>query len=166
MGVNGKRKGNNAELQCAAILSKHLGGKFVRTPGSGAFIGGLNAARKELMSESQIRASKSDIFPPDEYKKLVVEVKSYAALPYHAFATSQDIPKLDGWIKELEADCDETDIGILCFKTNRKGWSVCVHVKYLSEFNLTNYVVYKGYVILGLEEFLKQNNNQFKKIIT
>lgn len=165
MAVNGKRKGNSGERELASILSKHLGGFFQRVQSSGSFIGKSNNIRKETMSATQIRAAKADIIPPDEFPKLVVECKAYRDFQYHAFATSQDIQKLDNWIKELEFDCDENDVGILCFKINRKGWSICVSIKYLQEFQLDNYIVYKKYIITGLEDFLTKNSEKFKSLI-
>ena len=87
MAINSKRKGNSGERECAKILAKYLGGNFQRVNSSGAFIGGKNQVRKESMSVTQIRASKSDILPPDEYQNLVIECKSYKDLPYHCFAT-------------------------------------------------------------------------------
>lgn len=166
MAVQSKRKGNTGERECAALLSKHLGGSFQKVSHSGAFIGGKNAFRKTSMSVNQIRAMKSDIIPPDEYSKLVTEVKFYKDLPYHAFATCSDIPKLDGWIKELEFDCDDTDFGILCFKINRKGWSICFHTKYKDDFKLDMYIQYKDYIVTGFENFLLNNKDQIIKIIT
>jgi Holliday junction resolvase len=165
MAVNGKRKGNSAEREVATLLSKYLGGYFQRVPSSGAHIGGKNSSRKDIMSKTQIRASKSDIIPPDEYEKLVVEVKSYKDLSYHYFVTCEQIDKVNKWITELEFDCDEDDVGILCIKTNRKKWIVLLKVKYLHNFQLKNYAIYNDYFVTGLENFLETNTDNFKKII-
>jgi Holliday junction resolvase len=165
MAVNGKRKGNNGEREVASIFSKYLGGHFQRIQSSGAYIGGKNSSRKEVMSKTQIRASKSDIIPPDEYEKLVIEVKSYKDLTYHYFVTCEQIDKVNKWITELEFDCDEGDFGMLCIKTNRKKWTVLFKVKYIQNFNLTNYAIYNDYVITGLENFLENNTEQLKKLL-
>ena len=165
MAVNGKRKGNNGEREVASILSKFLGGYFQRVPSSGAMIGGKNSVRKEVMSKTQIRASKSDIIPPDEYDKLVIEVKSYKDLTYHYFVTCEQIEKVNKWISELEFDCDDDDFGILCIKTNRKKWIILFKDKYLYNFQFTNYAIYNNYVVTGLENFLENNSNNLKTIL-
>lgn len=165
MAVNGKRKGNNGEREVASIFSKYMGGYFQRVPSSGAFIGGKNSSRKENMSKTQIRASKSDIIPPDEYENLVIEVKSYKDLTYHYFVTCEQIEKVNKWIGELEFDCDENDVGVLCIKTNRKKWMVLFQVKYIQNFQLSNYAIYNNYVVTGLEDFLENNTNNLKTIL-
>lgn len=165
MAVNGKRKGNNGEREVAAIFSKYLGGYFQRVPSSGAHIGGKNSSRKEVMSKTQIRASKSDIIPPDEYEKLVIEVKSYKDLTYHYFVTCEQIEKVNKWISELEFDCDVDDVGVLCIKTNRKKWIVLFKTKYIHMFQLSNYAIYNDYVATGLETFLENNTDKLKTIL-
>lgn len=163
--VNSKNKGNSAERKLASILQSNLGGSFQRVPSSGSFIGGKNASRKQFLSETQIRASKSDIIPPDEFSKLVIECKSYSQFSYHCFATSQDILLLDQWITELEYDCDPEDVGILCFKTNNKKWSLVMHNKYIHNFKLSTFVSYKNYFVTGLETFLSENKDSFIKLL-
>lgn len=165
MAINSKQKGNTAERAVAKILSEKLGGSFQRVPSSGSFIGGKNAGRKEFLSETQIRASKSDIIPPDEFYNLVIEVKFYKDLPYANFATDTKIALIDGWLKELDYDCDEGDVGILCFKTNNKKWSIGMKKDYLDTFNLSNYVIYNNHFITGLESFLDENSEQLKSLL-
>ena len=163
--VNSKNKGNTAERKLASILQSYIGGSFQRVPSSGSFIGGKNASRKQFLSETQIRASKSDIIPPDEYSRLVIECKSYKDFSYSAFATSQDIPLLDKWLSELEYDCDDDDIGILCFKTNNKKWSIAMNVSYKDHFKLSIFSMYKLYFVTGLETFLTDNKESFIQLI-
>ena len=161
-GKASKDKGKAAERELGTILGNALGGNFERVPFSGAFIGGVNAHRKARMDEDQIRVSKSDLIPPSHLKKLVVESKFYKELPYHAFALNKDIPLLDGWIADLEHDCDDGDVGILCVKINRKGWFICVKEDY--NFTLPNHSVYKGYVVTDLHWFLERNKERILHI--
>ena len=161
MAVNSKQKGSRGERECASIFQKYLGGYFQRVPQSGAFIGKQNSDRKDFMQTTQIRASKSDIIPPDEYPHLVIECKSYKDLPYHGFVTDSKIDKLDKWIVELETDCDEKDFGVLCFKTNRKKWTICFHVKYLQKFKINNYSIYNNYVVCDMEYLVSNNKDTF-----
>lgn len=164
MSVNSKSKGSRAERELAKIFQDHLGGYFQRVPSSGAFTGGKNSSRKDIMSDTQIRAAKSDIIPPDEYPYLVIECKHYKALPYHSFVTDTNFSLLDTWIKELEYDCDEGDFGVLCFKANNRKWSICFHNKYLHLLNITNHAIYDSYVICDLLTFLENNKENIKGI--
>jgi hypothetical protein len=161
-GSKSKNKGKAGERELCSILEKYLGGNFERVPSSGAFIGGKNQHRREQMSTTQIRSSKSDIIPPDSLPNLVVESKWYKDFPFHAFVTNQSIPTLDSWLKDLEYDCDVNDFGILCVKINRKGWFICV--KPNTNFILTNYAMYNNYIVLSLEVFLEQNKNEILKL--
>lgn len=165
MSVNSKQKGSRAERECAKIFEKYLDGYFQRVPSSGAFTGGMNAARKNNMSETQIRAAKSDIIPPDEYPKLVIEVKHYKDFPYHGFVTSAPMKLLDQWLSELEYDCDKDDIGVLCFKTNNKKWALAISSSHLNKFNLSSYAIYQSYIITDMEQFLSSNSDNFKKLV-
>lgn len=164
MAVNSKNKGNTAERELSKIFSEVFGGSFIRTPASGAYIGGKNQFRKSNLSQTQIRASKSDIITPDEMPNLVIESKFYKDLPYHAFAVGQNIPLVDGWLKELEFDCDENDFGVLCFKTNRKPWSIAFKVDLLHKFKISNYIIYNGYVITAMKPFLDNNVEIIKEL--
>lgn len=165
MKINSKQKGSRAERECAKLFEKYLGGYFQRVPSSGSFIGGINAARKNNMSDTQIRAAKSDIIPPDEYYHLVIEVKHYRDFPYHGFVTSAPMKLLDQWLSELEYDCDEGDIGLLCFKTNNKRWAIVFSSSHLHMFSVGNYSVYGKYVITDMEAFLESNVKAFKGLV-
>lgn len=67
-------------------------------------------------------------------------------------------------MKELDFDCDDTDFGILCFKTNNRKWSVSFKAKYLHHFKIGIHVVYGDWIITGLENFLAQNQAQIKAL--
>lgn len=158
-----KNKGKTGERELCAIFGEYFEGNFERVPWSGAFIGGKNIVRKETMTEAQIRAAKSDIIPPDDMPKLVLECKWYKDFPFHAFAYGNDIPILDGWINDLEYDCDEQDLGLLCIKVNRKGWFVAYNANY-SDFNDGTHIFYKGYRITDLHRFLERNKDFIKTL--
>ena len=78
-----KTKGSSFEREVAKELSDLYNESFVRTPSSGAYIGGSNVARKEVLSEGQIQSFRGDIIPPDDWKYFNVECKSYADFPFH-----------------------------------------------------------------------------------
>lgn len=159
-----KNKGKAGERELCRILEKYLGGNFERISYSGAFIGGQNFVRKERMTEAQIKASKADIFAPDHLSKLVVESKFYKEFPYHRLVMGESVLILDEWISDLEHDCDEEDFGILCVKVNRKGWFICFNRKFEEKFSLSDFTTYKGYIVVGLDLFMKKNKNQVIKL--
>ena len=63
MSSKSKNKGKGFEREVCRILSEIYQDNFERVPHSGAFVGGLNAARKSTLTENQIKAFKGDIIP-------------------------------------------------------------------------------------------------------
>ena len=78
-----KAKGSGWERDTARFLSGLYGESFIRAPGSGAYVGGSNKARMEVLHEGQIRAFKGDIVPGQSFPKLNAECKFYKAFPFH-----------------------------------------------------------------------------------
>ena len=119
-----KAKGNSFERQVADFLTNIYGEKFIRAPGSGAYVGGKNTHRKQLLHEGQIRNFKGDIVPGQSFPRFNGECKSYKDFPFHQlFQGSCKI--LDGWIDVA----DEGDFNILFMKFNRKGTYVAVQAQ-------------------------------------
>jgi hypothetical protein len=164
--VNSKKKGNGGELALAKILSMALGGSFVRSNASGAFIGGKNSFRKKVLSENQIRNTKGDICPPDDMTHLVIECKSYAMFRYHQIF--QECPMLDGWIAQARESSDSDDFWILVFKANRMPWSIVFDHALMAQFSLGNHAVYNNktgrYVIADLDVFLTENKEMINQL--
>ena len=46
-----KAKGSTFEREIANDLTERYGEKFIRTPGSGAYVGGKNAVRRDFLHE-------------------------------------------------------------------------------------------------------------------
>lgn len=160
--VNAKQKGNRGEKYFCDKFKKYIGGSFVRSRESGAYIGKTNAWRKETLSENQIRSMKGDIIPPDDLSKIVLECKWYKDFNWHVFAVGGSIKDLDTWISELEYDCDPEDIGFLCVKVNRRGDFIAFKKELSHNFTYENYVYYKGYIITELDSFLSKNSEKIK----
>lgn len=114
-----KAKGNSFERRVADFLTNLYGEKFIRAPGSGAYVGGKNAARKQLLHEGQIRNFKGDIVPGQSFPKFNAECKSYKDFAFHQLFNSNRV--LEDWINQLMAVSDSGDFNILCMKFNRKG---------------------------------------------
>lgn len=93
----------------------------MRVPNSGAYTGGMNASRKILMSDGQIRHMKGDIVPPDDWNHFNCECKNYASFPFHHFLFNKEIPLLEEWLEQIKDAADEDDVNILFMKITRIG---------------------------------------------
>ena len=76
MSSKSKTKGKSWERDVCLFLSELYDESFIRVPGSGAFIGGSNQFRKETLSTEQIKLSRGDIIPPNDYPYFLVEYQS------------------------------------------------------------------------------------------
>jgi hypothetical protein len=123
-----KAKGNTFERHIADFLTELYGERFMRVPGSGAYIGGKNTHRKEFLHEGQIRSFKGDIIPGESFPRFNAECKSYQDFPFHQlFSGSSRI--LDGWIQQCVDVADPGDFNIIFMKFNRKGTFVAVQAQ-------------------------------------
>jgi len=115
-----KNKGNSWERDVAKHLTELYGETFIRVPNSGAYIGGANTKRKEVLHEGQIRSFKGDIIPGQSFPKFNCECKNYSDFPFHQLF-SGECKQLNAWIDQLMDVADEGDFNILFMKFNRKG---------------------------------------------
>lgn len=122
-----KTKGNSFERATADFLTKLYGEKFIRAPGSGAYVGGKNTFRKDSLHEAQIRNFKSDIVPGESFPNLNAECKSYKDFPFHQLFSSE-VKILESWIDQCMTAADPGDFNIILMKFNRKGTYVAVQV--------------------------------------
>lgn len=120
-GSGAKLKGSSFERDMAQKLSELTGESFIRAPSSGAYIGGFNSSRKEVLHEGQIRTFKGDIIPGESYGRWNIECKSYKDFPFHILLQNKPIAILDQWIDQLMEVADDNDINFLFMKFNRKG---------------------------------------------
>ena len=123
-----KAKGNSFERQTADFLTNLYGEKFIRAPGSGAYVGGKNTHRKQMLHEGQIRNFKGDIVPGQSFPKLNVECKSYKEFPFHQLF-SGEVKLLESWIDQCMDVADEGDFNIIFMKFNRKGTYVAIQAQ-------------------------------------
>lgn len=117
-----KNKGKFFEREVCAVFKGVFNLTFQRVPASGAFVGGLNAARLIGMSLNQQLINRGDIIPPDELSHLAVECKARKAFAFHQlFSGSKE---LESWIDQsshMESEC----LVLTIFKSNQKGMYVC-----------------------------------------
>ena len=139
-----KAKGNSFERVIADFLTNLYGERFMRAPGSGAYIGGRNAQRKQFLHEGQIRTFKGDIIPGESFPRMNAECKSYRDFPFHQLFLGP-VKILDTWIDQCTAVSDPGDFNVLFMKFNRKGTYVAVQAQpnhspliYTRHFNYTS----------------------------
>lgn len=159
-----KAKGNSFERSLATYLSELYNDRFVRVPNSGAFIGGSNVHRKQLLSENQVKSFKGDIIPPDSWSSFNAESKSYADFPFH-LVLAGDCKQLEGWLDQLMEVADPGDLNILFIKVTRKGKYIVVESKYTWKSDHFMYYTSKkhnDWVIFEFEHFFKNNKDLLK----
>jgi|VirMetMinimDraft_7_1064189.scaffolds.fasta_scaffold49680_2 hypothetical protein len=123
-----KTKGNSFERYIADFLTDLYGEKFIRAPGSGAYVGGKNTHRKQLLHEGQIRNFKGDIVPGESFSLLNAECKSYKDFPFHQLFSGQ-VKILESWINQCMDVADQGDFNIMFMKFNRKGTYIAVQAQ-------------------------------------
>ena len=109
------------------MVSKHLsevfGLPFQRVPNSGAFVGGKNAFRAELMSEEQKLLADGDIIVPKELAHVSFECKFYKDFSWNKLFSNKGESHLNSWIKQSNETTKR--FWFIIFKINRQGSFVC-----------------------------------------
>lgn len=160
-----KTKGSSFEREVAKDLSELYEDSFVRTPSSGAYVGGTNVIRKERLSEGQIQSFRGDIIPPDDWKYFNVECKSYADFPFHQLLYQGDVRLLDEWIEQILDVAEDNDLNLLILKFNRKGKYIGFQERLLNISMFTHrHVNYKDWIITGYKDFFKLNQGSVKHL--
>lgn len=159
-----KNKGSGFEREIAKYLSDKYGESFIRAPGSGAYVGGKNQSRTEVLHEGQIRSFKGDIVPGQSFNRMNVECKFYADFPFHLLLTGE-CKVIDAWIGQLMDVADPGDLNILFMKFNRKGRYICVQssLTWVAD-NFTYYTSqkYGDWMIFEFDSFFLHNTDLLK----
>jgi hypothetical protein len=163
-----KAKGNSFERVTADFLTNLYNEKFIRAPGSGAYVGGKNTHRKQLLHEGQIRNFKGDIVPGQNFPKLNAECKSYKDFPFHQLF-SGSVKILDTWIDQCMDVADPGDFNIIFMKFNRKGLYVATESKNIPELAVENYITYSSknngdWIFIEFDKFFELNTDAVKKL--
>ena len=159
-----KQKGSGFEREIAKFLSETYNESFIRAPGSGAYVGGKNTQRKEILHEGQVRSFKGDVVPGQSFTKMNVECKFYADFPFH-LALTGDCKVLNSWLDQLMDVADTDDLNILFMKFNRKGRFVCVQSKLTWITDQFLYYTSKNHgdwLIIEFDHFWKHNKDIVK----
>ena len=164
-----KAKGNSFERQVADFLTELYGEKFIRAPGSGAYVGGKNTHRKQFLHEGQIRNFKGDIVPGQSFPRLNAECKSYKDFPFHQLF-SGSVKVLEGWIEQCMDVADEGDVNVLFMKFNRKGTYIAIKLTdTTSNLKLDTHIIYSSknhgrWAFMDHDSFWDKNHEQVKDL--
>ena len=159
-----KAKGSGFEREIAKYLSEKYNESFIRAPGSGAYIGGKNQSRTQVLHEGQIRSFKGDIVPGQTFTKMNVECKFYADFPFHLLL-SGECKVIDAWLEQLMDVADPDDCNILFMKFNRKGRYIAVQSKLT--WVTDNFLYYTSpklgdWIIMEFDSFFLNNSTLLK----
>ena len=159
-----KNKGSGFEREIAKYLSEKYNESFIRAPGSGAYIGGKNQSRTQVLHEGQIRSFKGDIVPGQTFTKMNVECKFYADFPFHLLL-SGECKVIDAWLAQLMDVADTDDCNILFMKFNRKGRYIAVQSKLT--WVTDNFLYYTSsklgdWIIMEFDSFFLNNSQLLK----
>ena len=159
-----KAKGSGFEREIAKYLSELYSESFIRAPGSGAYIGGKNQSRTQVLHEGQIRSFKGDIVPGQTFTKMNVECKFYADFPFHLLL-SGECKVIDAWLEQLMDVADPDDCNILFMKFNRKGRYIAVQSKLT--WVTDNFLYYTSpklgdWIIMEFDSFFLNNSTLLK----
>jgi Holliday junction resolvase len=164
MGSKSKNKGKGWERDVANFLSTLYNESFIRTPSSGAYIGGKNSVRKDFLHEGQIRSMKGDITPPSNWKHFNVECKNYAAFPFHQLFSNTKILLLEEWIKQLLEAADTGDFNFIIMKFDRKGKYILFPHNHTANIQVSRHITYfsetnNNWTFTGFDEFWQNNKD-------
>lgn len=159
-----KAKGSGFEREIAKYLTENYNESFIRAPGSGAYVGGKNQVRKEVLHEGQIRSFKGDVVPGQSFKRMNIECKFYADFPFHLLLTG-DCKVIDAWLEQLMDVADPDDCNILFMKFNRKGRYIAVQSKLT--WVTDNFLYYTSpklgdWIIMEFNNFFLNNSSLLK----
>lgn len=162
-----KAKGSSWERDVAKHLTTLYGETFIRAPGSGAYIGGVNTSRKEVLHEGTIRVFKGDIVPGVSFPKFNIECKFYKEFAWHHLYFGEN-KQFDEWTDQLMAVADKDDFNILIMKFNRIGKYIAIHEKSRPSLTLHNFTQYKNHhghwYITEYDSFWSNNTQNVRQL--
>ena len=154
------QKGKNYERQVAKHLSELYDETFIRTIGSGAYIGGKNNHRTSYLDDAQQHSHRGDITCPSSWVNANIECKSYADLAFHQLL-QQNCKQLNVWIAQTREVARDNDVNIIIFKITRKGQFVCVQdYPGLNKMGSLHYL--SNWYIYDYDYFFANNKDSFR----
>ena len=168
-GSASKRKGSSWERYIANHLTELYGEKFIRVQNSGAFVGGKNVSRKQVLDEGQIRSLKGDIVPPSSWVHFNSEAKSYADFPFQQLFQGH-VKILETWIEQCMEVADQDDVNLLIMKFNRKGKFVAIQLQddykllTLNQHLVYNSINHGKWALIDYDLFWNNNSTVIKML--
>ena len=166
-----KNKGNGWERDVCKYFGELFGGNWTRTLGSGNFLGGKNAFRRQFVSKNQSQMMFGDISAPDEYN-VIIECKAYKDISFNKIIDG-NCAQLNTWIQQNEDDLKtkgDNSFQMIVFKINGRGKYVCLPIDESFTSNLKSYMLYnynnKSYILINMDNLktIKEHLiNKFKK---
>lgn len=160
--MTSKNKGNTFERKTANLLSEHFAPftgiekSFRRNPDSGSFFGGGNKGRADTHDTE--KATFGDIITPSNFR-FTVECKHYKTPPSMSSLIKQEYALFDKWIEQAENDAQKGGTeSLIIIKFNNVPEFCVLSNKFT---HLKNFGVYKEYILVALEELLKEPNDFF-----
>jgi hypothetical protein len=152
-----KSKGNKLERDVRDVLNTMYDTEeFARTPGSGALMGQSNFRKNSGLEDMTKRTLGSDLICP-EWFPASIECKNYADKPNYSTIIKSDDKTLNGWLGETIFDAINFGlVPMLVFRTNRQGTHVVLPEMMLDVLDVTHYVKYNEFVIIGIQHFEQQ----------
>lgn len=130
-GIKSKRKGKSSERELCQVLSEIFGEKFIRNVTSGAYVGGKNVVRKEVLDEYRTQMVLGDIIPPESMSKMIIECKNHKDFSVSSLFFDK-YAKINKWIEQYEMH-DENKIIVLFAKEKRKDWAMFINASYVTD---------------------------------
>ena len=157
--INSKAKGNRGENQIIKQLEKRfVGHKFLRTPDSGARVGGQNFLKNVGLEQNVINMLSSDIITPERFR-FELESKKYnqdSVRLFHFFV-NKDAHPVNEWWKEVVENSHKTGREPMLIVALDKAKPVCfIRSSLINHENVNaNYLLWKnnlaGETLLAIE---------------
>ena len=163
-GSAAKRKGKAGEAEVAKFLTESFNSPFCRVPNSGAFTGGKNVYRINQLDIHQRTLFKGDILVPDDFTKMVIEMKFYSDFPFHTLLSTKNIPLLDTWLAQTQHSLESGDMWFLVFKINRKSTYVVLNKDLANTMSIGHHSIYLDkYIVTDFYELIRNNMDILRK---
>jgi hypothetical protein len=163
MGINGRKKGQSAELAIVHEFCNRFNDHFQRVPSSGAWVGGQNRFKAANLNQAAKQTLAGDILCPPWFC-FSLESKNYseAGGPKMYSILEGDERVLDKWLVQSRGDAEFSNkqFMILFRITHKAAYIVVDYVKFMSILAENNqplpnsFIKYKDTIILDKNDFL------------
>ena len=157
--VDGKSKGNRTELNLCKVLTEHFGDEFSRALGSGA-----RTSQVGHLPEHAKKTLTGDICVPEGFKWVIECKGGYEDDVNLTNVCDGSIARLNEFIEQVTKDSEYCGRKpIILWKRNRKPWLAMIKANDYPTLLpwQQGYIVYRGWVIIALENLLEVTEKEF-----